>query len=97
MSVGCSFSGHRPTLYGRPSNRRGPPIHVMLGVMNLCLGVWRWLICPIRARKVLVQYEQGRATAFGDVEALLFLPCLRCSANRSFRSVSILDFVKVKT
>ena len=33
---------------------------------------------PIRARKVLVQCEQGMVAAVGDLEALRFLSCLRC-------------------
>ena len=35
---------------------------------------------PVRTRKVLVQCGQGMVAAVGDLEALLFLPCLRCSA-----------------
>ena len=31
-------------------------------------------------RKVLVQRGQGMVAAVGDLEALLFLSCLRCSA-----------------
>ena len=35
---------------------------------------------PIRARKVLVRYRQGMVAAVGDLEVLLFLSCLHCSA-----------------
>ena len=34
----------------------------------------------IRARKVLVQCEQGMVAAVGDFKALLFLSCLSCLA-----------------
>ena len=36
---------------------------------------------PICAQKVLAQCEQGMVAAVGDLEALLFLSCLRCCNN----------------